>query len=138
MKNDAAIRGGATSATPSDFTDAAMRLADAIEAESAALAELDVGLAAVLSKTKARAAQRFMDARGALPRDVAGLVPEDAALALQRLTDAVGRNRALLARAVAAQKALIEVIVQPMRSQPAGYGQGPMPQQQAVAFARSA
>jgi len=124
------------------FTQAAEALVAAIEAESEALARLDVSQAACLSRGKTEAANRFLEARGSLDAGI----PVDAAESLHRLTEAVGRNRALLARAIAAQKSLIEVVVQPMRAAPQGYSAGVRqaglrqagPPQPAVAFARSA
>lgn len=92
---------------------AAERLAEALRAENAALAALDLSRAAGLSETKIRATDAFAAAQTAAARTglrAAGTAGRSMARLADELASLGAENQRLLRRAVSIQSRVIEVI----------------------------
>ena len=106
---------------------AAQRLAEALRAENAALARLDLGAAAELARTKRQAAEAFASAYDAATRAGRRAAEEERDRAEQialHLKDLTAENRRLLERAIELQSRVIETIAGAVRPPgPGTYGQ---------------
>ena len=92
---------------------AGKRLAEALHAENAALAKLDLGKAGELAGAKMRASDAFTAAAESARRLGLGDGPRDTALAealASHLADLSAENRRLLSRAIMLQSRVIETI----------------------------
>jgi hypothetical protein len=92
---------------------AAQRLMEALGAENAALARLDLNAAGELGRSKRQAADAFAAAYDAASRTGLGAAASDRARAEEvalRLRDLTAENRRLLERAIALQSRVIETI----------------------------
>lgn len=105
---------------------AAQRLAEALRAENAALARLDLGAAAELSRGKRLAADAFAAAFDATHRSgcrAEGEERDRTEEIARALTDLTAENRRLLERAIALQSRVIETIAGALRPPgPGTYG----------------
>jgi len=106
---------------------AGQRLVEALRAENAALARLDLGAAAELARTKRQAADAFAAAYDAATRSGRRAEGEDRDRAEQialHLKDLTAENRRLLERAIELQSRVIETIAGAVRPPgPGTYGQ---------------
>lgn len=107
---------------------AAERLAEALHAENAALARLDLAAAGELGEAKRQAADAFAAAFAAAERSgsrAAGGSRAAAEALTQRLSALTTENRRLLERAIALQSRVIETIAGAARpAGPGTYGAG--------------
>jgi hypothetical protein len=107
---------------------AAIRLADILAAENAALATLDVAVAVALLADKRRVADQFVAAQSA---PVARDQRHDIQRASQRLQALAEQNKTLLTRAMAAQSRVIALIARavapPAYGTVSGYGHAGRP-----------
>ncbi len=115
---------------------AALRLADRLTAENAALAALDLSAAAALLADKQRAVQDLVAMQTAT---TGATLPQDLAINLRKLAE---ENRRLLERAIAVQGEVVSLVAGAIRqvAAPAGYVAAgtPTTDRRAIPFALSA
>lgn len=95
-----------------DPIEAALRLADVLQAENAALAALDLALAASMLEEKSACASALAVAQGGVP----AVRTAEARAAVARLRDLAEENRRLLERGIAVQRRVIAAIARAARA----------------------
>lgn len=112
---------------------AMLKLETALAAETAALESGDLRGAAELGRAKTEALEAFLAARGQVPPEELATAAPRIALPLDRLREAIARNRAALERGIALQSRVVETIARagrpttlPGYARPVGHGAAPM------------